>query len=859
MDKARQILPVSIAAFALSCGAALPTVTETSFVQNADTHKASVSFTLGAKSVVTLDIQTNGVSIGWRNFRGGVTGCDFGKANPAGDYLLEWEPWTTWSDAPKSIPAGSLKAVVTAWSLDNTPDFMDIDLASKSNVTYYVSEEDLPYPVTSEIFKTSHLLLKRIHAANKRWAMGSPESEKGRAAAAKLWENQRDVVLSQDYYIGVFETTQGQWKRMTGNELPASVVHANDSYPMSNRRYNSLRGWYGDHLWPIGNHWVSDSSDLGKARMHTSIKLDLPTEAQWEYACRGGTATAYNTGSNGGSNGLLPDSELSAIARWIGNSVSQDGAVTNYTTVGSFAPNGFGLYDTVGNVSELCLDFRTKDGSTFDPCSDDLVDPAGGRASASAGASGVSARGSNYLSKNVRYVWDNIYNAEIFEHRSAYRGIPYIHAATENRTEVGFRLAAPVGEWAPLNSEVGYSPAQSEGSRTVKFKYDLEEDAIVTLKVLVDGAVVDGAASCAGGDVNRFVEAGEGKMISWYPDRSLEGLDIGSGRVELKLEKWSKDNPPAYMALDLTSPAKTNIAYYSEFELPGGATNEMFKTDWLLMRRIPAKDVVWWMGVATNAAGASVEGSSSSVAITERRHLVKLTSDYFIGVFPVTQRQLQYLDGASADAENWTKPARLSHQGVRRHQDGKWPEDGYKVSSDQLLGILRTRSGGYRFDLPTEAQWEFACRALTGSAFCDGNAINAANNGNTPANVSDYGWVGGGDGAPAMPVGQKKHNAFGLYDMHGNSWEWCLDYYDIQYGLSDSELAAAQTVPVEDPVGAKDKAWNANIMLKGGAASKDHSLARSGYHFGRGYCDNIYYNGGSTVRVACPIVQKEDE
>ena len=859
MNNVLKTLFLSVAGLALSSWAALPTVTETSFVQNADTHKASVSFTLGAKSVVTLDIQTNGVSIGWRNFRGGVTGCDFGKVNPAGNYRLEWEPWTTWSDAPKNIPAGSLKAVVTAWSMNNTPDFMDIDLTSKSNVTYYVSEEDLPHPVTSEIYKTTHLLLKRIHAANKRWAMGSPETEKGRATTAKLWENQRDVVLSQDYYIGVFETTQGQWKRMTGNELPATVVNVNDSYPMSNRPYNSLRGWNAVYLWPIGNHWVAENSDFGKARIHTSISLDLPTEAQWEYACRGGTTTAYNTGSNGDTYGLLPDSDLSAIARWLGNSVSQDGAVTNYTTVGSFAANGFGLYDTVGNVSELCLDFRTKDGATFDPCSDDLVDPAGGCAAASAGASVISARGSNYLSKNTRYNWNNVYGAEIFEHRSAYRGNPYVNASTENRPEVGFRLVAPVGEWAPLNSEVGYSPTQSKGSRIVKFKYDLEDDAIVTLKVFVDGAVVDGAACCVGGDVNRFVKAGEGKLISWYPDRSLEGLDIGSGRVELKLEKWSKDNPPAYMALDLTSSAKTNIAYYSEFELPGGATNEMFKTDWLLMRRIPAKDVVWWMGVATNAAGASVEGSSSSVAITERRHLVKLSSDYFIGVFPITQRQLQYLNGTSADSENWTKPAQLSHQGVRRHQDGKWPEDGHKVSSDQLLGILRTRSGGYQFDLPSEAQWEFACRALTGSAFCDGNAINAANNGNTLANVSDYGWVAYGKGAPIMPVGLKKSNAFGLYDMHGNLWEWCLDYYDIQYGLSDAELAAAQTVPIEDPVGAKDMAWNDNIILKGGAASKEINYARSGYHFGRGYCDNIFYDGGSAVRVACLIIQKESE
>ena len=176
---------------------------------------------------------------------------------------------------------------------------------------------------------------------------------------------------------------------------------------------------------------------------------------------------------------------------------------------------------------------------------------------------------------------------------------------------------------------------------------------------------------------------------------------------------------------------------------------------------------------------------------------------------------------------------------------------------------MRTRSGGYQFDLPTEAQWEFACRAATGSAFCDGNEIGVANNGNTLANVTDYGWVGDNTGAgeTVMPVGLKKPNGFGLYDMHGNLWEWCLDFYDDLYGLSESELAAAQTAPVVDPVGATDKAWSDLIVLKGGSISYTAAdklyKARSGYHFGKGYCDDIYWEGGSTVRVACPIAPVE--
>ena len=859
---ARSFLVFALCAASVSAAASVPTVTEHAFVQNPETHVAVVSFTLGADSIVTLDIQTNGVSIGSRNFRGGVTGCAFGKMNPAGHYRLEWRPWTTWLDAPTSFPAGAVTAVVTAWSPDNTPDFMDIDLTASSNVTYYVSEEDLPYAVTDETYKTTHLLLKRIHCANKRWTMGSPESEKGRAATAKKWENQHDVVLSQDYYVGVFETTQGQWKRLTGTaSVPSAVTTVGDTFPMSTRTYNNLRGsWNLADTWPTKNHYVTAASDFGKARLLTGIAFDLPTEAQWEYACRGGTTTAYNTGTDGDSNGMIADADLSRIARWLGNSTNETGSVTNYAAVGSYEPNGYGLYDTIGNVAELCIEFRTKsDGTTvYDPVDNDLIDPVGGEPASSAGNSKITARGSNFMTGNSRYTWSAGYGVNIFMHRSAYRGSLYAGPSTSN-ISYGFRLVAPVGAWAPLNSEVTDVPAQSAGSRVVKFKYDLDADAIVTLKVLVDGEPLDGAASCVGGDVNRFVSAGTGKMISWYPDRSLEGLDLASGRVSLKIEKWSKADPPAYMALDLTSTAKTNVAYYSEGEVPGGATNELFKTDWLLMRRIPAKDVVWWMGVATNAAGKSVEGATDGARDTELRHQVRLSEDYFIGVFPITERQLWFIRGtALTDEDSALKPALLTHHGVRYRGGGLWPADGHAVTSTSLFGLLRTRSGGYQFDLPTEAQWEYACRAMTGSAFCDGNVIGAVNNGHTLANVIDYGWVSNNAHSVVMPVGLKKPNLFGLYDMHGNVWEWCLDFYDAKYGLSAEQLAAAQTEPVVDPVGATGKTWSANIVLKGGSSRAASWKARCGDRSGYGYCANIYYDGGSTVRVVCPVAPVEE-
>jgi hypothetical protein len=147
--------------------AAVPFVGECDFVQDADSGVASVSFTLAEDAVVTFDVLTNGVSIGWRNFRSGISGCKLGEVNPAGDYELKWDVYGSWGVKQLPIRAGGIKAVVTAWSPDNPPQYMDVDLTRDGGIVYYIDEADLPHPVTSSVYKTTHLLLKRIYAGNK--------------------------------------------------------------------------------------------------------------------------------------------------------------------------------------------------------------------------------------------------------------------------------------------------------------------------------------------------------------------------------------------------------------------------------------------------------------------------------------------------------------------------------------------------------------------------------------------------------------------------------------------------------------------------------------------------------------------
>lgn len=159
-------------------------------------------------------------------------------------------------------------------------------------------------------------------------------------------------------------------------------------------------------------------------------------------------------------------------------------------------------------------------------------------------------------------------------------------------------------------------------------------------------------------------------------------------------------------------------------------------------------------GTFTMGSPASESGRGTD----ETQHQVTLTSGFYLGKYEVTQAQYETVIGSNPS----------SPQGNNRPVERvNWHEA--QAFCDQLNSIEQTAGrlpAGWKYALPTEAQWEYACRAGTTTAYSWGNTI-------TP---NDANWNHGNDANTTMEVGQFSANPWGFYDMHGNVWEWVGDW-----------------------------------------------------------------------------------
>ena len=365
----------------LAANAVTPEVTTASMTQATDSRLVTITYTLvNGPAVITLDVETNATGDVWASI-GGAAVCnargDVWKKVESGAHTITWRPDLSWPD--HKIADGGARAVVTAWALDNTPDYMAVDVSAAAEANtqkYYPSADFVPGGVTNGLYKTTKLLMRKIMAKDVTWMMGSTTLETQNRQAAR--EATHQVTLTNNYYIGVFPVTQAQWDLIQPSRLaPSYFNNAADRAmrPVEQVCYNEIRNAANSTTADTAYDWPADpnpNSFLGKLQTKPGLDFDLPSEAQWEFASRAGNGdTKWGDGS-----GILnadTDANLNLLGRYqsnggrvlngssYANPAQSCGATNGTAIVGSYAPNAWGLYDMHGNVWEWCLDWYADD------------------------------------------------------------------------------------------------------------------------------------------------------------------------------------------------------------------------------------------------------------------------------------------------------------------------------------------------------------------------------------------------------------------------------------------------------------------------------------------------------------------
>jgi formylglycine-generating enzyme required for sulfatase activity len=180
------------------------------------------------------------------------------------------------------------------------------------------------------------------------------------------------------------------------------------------------------------------------------------------------------------------------------------------------------------------------------------------------------------------------------------------------------------------------------------------------------------------------------------------------------------------------------------------------------------------------------------------QHRVRITRPFYLGTYLATQEEYQRVMGVNPSEFSATGKGKdkVAGQETKRFPVECVSWDDAVEFCRKLSEMPQERAAGRIYLLPSEAQWEYACRAGSQGKWHFGN---------DEARLGDYGWFNGNAGGMTHRVGQLQANPLGLYDIYGNVWEWCADwYYDKYYAVS----------PVDDPCGVDS---GADRVLRGGS------------------------------------------
>ena len=244
------------------------------------------------------------------------------------------------------------------------------------------------------------------------------------------------------------------------------------------------------------------------------------------------------------------------------------------------------------------------------------------------------------------------------------------------------------------------------------------------------------------------------------------------------------------------------MATFAVAQAPAPADALLLKTSiGMTLTRIPA---------GTFAMGSTPE--ENTILLDERpKHTVKISRPFYLGIYEVTQREYAQImktnpskfrgsDSLPVEQVSWFEAVIFCNKLSER--EGRKPY--YRIDG-QKVSVL----GGNGFRLPTEAEWEYSCRAGTKTTFPFGS---------NDTDIGKYAWFDKNSAGKTHPVGKKKPNGFGLYDMMGNVFEWCGDWFAVDY---------YEKSPGTDPTGpARETELR---VIRGGGWTIDAVLLRSAY------------------------------
>jgi formylglycine-generating enzyme required for sulfatase activity/serine/threonine protein kinase len=522
------------------------------------------------------------------------------------------------------------------------------------------------------------------------------------------------VVLTQPFYLGTHEVTQKQYESIIGTNpswfaksgptndiLKKSPDFDTPNYPVENVSWNDAAE-YCAKLSQREQMQPCYERSGEKVSLLAGNGYRLPTEAQWEFACRAGTTTRFSCGD---------DTDQLLRAGWF-DANSEGGS----HPVGTLSPNALGLYDMHGNVMEWCQDAFEE--SYFDQFAAKVaIDPAGSLSPASSGRmirGGAWPRPATVLRAPHRFAQGPDYRHGVFGIRLVLP-VDAVKATIANAGWHGWPKDAPKPAIAPFTAEQARKH-QEEWAKYLGVPVKFENT--IDMKFVL-------------------IPPGEFLMGTTKEEMKVRSKDVLGNAF---FEELITSQSPQHVAV-LTQPVYLGIHE---------VTQQQFQTS-----------------MKTNPSLSSTSGSEK-----------EKPEGQDAGQHPV-------------DSVTWNKAVDFCIAGSRQEK----LKLSYAPNGDLLMDL---KDAGYR--LPTEAEWEFACRAGTMTKYWSGDK---------DEHLMRAGWTTNNSGGHTHKVGELLPNPFGLFDTHGNVWEWCQDGWDVGY------YRQFEKTPAVDPRG---------------TASSTQRVGRGGFH-----------------------------